>query len=67
MPATYTYNDALEDAKRTVMHAWEDGFEEGDPEKHMKIVLDIVGRLEKLKRPSRRKRSRPPQPVGAGQ
>lgn len=57
MPATYTYNDALDDAKSAVVQAWEAGFDESAPEKHMKIVLDIVGRLEKMKRPSRRKRS----------
>jgi hypothetical protein len=55
MPATYTYNDALEDAKRCVMQAWEEKFDETVPE-HMDLVLAIMGRLERLKRPSRRKR-----------
>ena len=57
MPATYTYNDAIEDAKGVVAHAWEDA---GEPhEVHMNLMLEIVGRLDKLKRPSRRKRKQP--------
>jgi hypothetical protein len=56
MPATYTYNGALEDAKRCVMQAWEEKFDETVPE-HMDLVLAIVGRLDGLKRPSRRKRT----------
>lgn len=55
MPATYTYNDGIDDAKAAVVRAWE---AESDPEKYMKIMLDIVGRLEKLRRPNRRKRPR---------
>ncbi len=57
MPATYTYNDAIDDAKVAAMKAWQDEFSENEPEKYMKLVLSIVGRLEKLKRPSRRKRA----------
>jgi hypothetical protein len=63
MPATYTYNDALEDAKRCVIKAWEEKFDETVPE-HMDLVLAIVGRLEDLKRPSRRKRA--PKPAQTG-
>lgn len=57
MPATYTYNDAIEDAKGVVAKAWAESSEH--PEIHMKLMLDIIGRLGKLKRQSRRKRSRP--------
>lgn len=62
MPATYTYNDAIDDAKRAVMRAWEEKFAATEPEKYMSIVLEIVGRLDRMKRPSRRKRSRAPHP-----
>jgi predicted RNA polymerase sigma factor len=55
MPAAYTYNDAIEDAKSAVVRAWENAGEPYEP--HMKLVLEIVGRLENLKRPSRRKRA----------
>ena len=56
MPATYTYNDAIEDAKRCVVKAWEEKFDETAPE-HMNLVLAIIGRLDDLKRGTRRKRS----------
>lgn len=62
MPATYTYNDALEDAKSAAMRAWEDKFSADEPERFMKIILDIVGRIDELKRPSRRKRKAAPPP-----
>lgn len=55
MPATYTYNDALEDAARCVMQALEEKFDETVPEQ-VDLALAIMGRLERLKRPSRRKR-----------
>lgn len=67
MPATYTYNDAIDDAKMALMEAWEEKFSEAEPEKYMPIILNIVGRLEQLKRPSRRRRPKLPQPLGAGQ
>jgi hypothetical protein len=57
MPATYTYNDAIENAKSVVVKAWEEVFT-GKDDAHMKLILSIVGRLDALKRPSRRKRSR---------
>ena len=62
MPATYTYNDAIEDAQSVVVKAWE---EQPDPAIQMTLMLSIVGRLENLKRSSRRRR--PPRPDSAGQ
>lgn len=54
MPATYTYNEGIEDAKREIVHAWE---EAGEPfQAHMAMVLGLMSRLDRLKRPSRRKR-----------
>lgn len=62
MPATYTYNDGIEDAKREIVRAWEQA---GEPfQAHMEMVLDLMSRLDRLKRPSRRKRT--PKLVGAG-
>lgn len=62
MPATYTYNDAIDDAKRAI----------GDEINHklvplndtaaapyVDLLMDVWRRLERLKRPSRRKRSKP--------
>lgn len=57
MPATYTYNDAIEAATKVVAHTWAE--EDGNPEVHMKVMLKIIGRLGELKRPSRRKRRKP--------
>jgi hypothetical protein len=65
VPATYTYNDGIEDAKRELVDEWKHAFSETEPEKHMRFVLDLIGRLERLKRPSRRKRT--PRLLGAGQ
>ena len=64
MPATYTYNDGIEDAKGAVVQAWDAGFDADAPEKQMKLMMDIVGRLDGLKRRERRKRT--PKPVAAG-
>lgn len=54
MPATYTYNDAIEDSKKVVVTAWD---EQPYPETHLAVMLSIIGRLDDMKRPSRRKRS----------
>lgn len=54
MPATYTYNDAIEDAKREIMQAWEEIG--GDLSTHMPLALKLIGRLDALKRPMRQKR-----------
>jgi len=55
MPATYTYNDGIEDAKREIVKAWE---EAGEPfQVHMEMVLGLMSRLDRLKRPSRQKRT----------
>lgn len=51
MAATYTYNDGIEHAKLAVAGAWE---ESGD-ETYMNLVLSIMGKLERLKRPTRRR------------
>lgn len=62
MPATYTYNDGIEDAKREIVHAWEAA---GEPfQAHMEMVLGLMTRLDRLKRPSRRKRA--PKPIATG-
>jgi hypothetical protein len=58
MPATYTYNDALKDAKKAILDEWERATSEDEPEKYMRFVLDVIGRLEQLKRPARRKRTK---------
>lgn len=64
MPATYTYNDAIEDAKQCVMKAWEEKFDEATASQHMDLAIAIVGRMDRLKRPLRRKRS--PKPTLTG-
>lgn len=54
MPAIYTYNDGIEDAKREIVHAWN---EAGEPfQAHMQMVLGLMSRLDNLKRRPRRKR-----------
>jgi hypothetical protein len=42
MPATYTYNDALEDAVRVVVKAWE---ETSDYAAQMPFMLNMLIRL----------------------
>jgi hypothetical protein len=54
MPATYTYNDAIEDAASAVAHVLDEAG--GDPVLRMHILLEVVGRLERLKRTIRRPR-----------
>ena len=55
MPATYTYNDGIEDAKREIVRAWEQA---GEPfQTHMEMVLGLMSRLDSLKRRPRRKRA----------
>ncbi len=63
MPASYTYNDGIEDAKREIVHAWE---EAGEPfQSHMALVLNLMSRLDSLKRRSRRKRTPKPKTTGS--
>lgn len=57
MTATYTYNDAIDDATRVVVKAWDSAGD--DLLEHMPLMLKIVGDLNELKR-RRRRRGRPP-------
>jgi hypothetical protein len=57
MPATYTYNDAIDHAVSVVTKE----FESAQPDqKMMAIFVTMVNRLLDLKRPTRRKRKRTP-------
>lgn len=46
------YNDAIESAKGVVMCEWD----KLGGEVHMKLVLNIIGKLDELKRQTRAKR-----------
>lgn len=57
MPATYTYNDAIDDARAVVMAAFEENgpFDGACSDQAMvDLMVDIGRRLTVLKRPSRR-------------
>lgn len=60
MPATYTYNDGIQDASREIADALDKA--DGDPVFRMSLLLEVIGRLERLKRPSRQRR-RAPAPI----
>jgi hypothetical protein len=60
MPATYTYNDAIEDAERELVQAWAATGGEVDM---LPLVLNAIGRFDALKRRSRRKRSAVQEPA----
>jgi hypothetical protein len=59
MPATYTYNDAIDDAKTVIAHAIQETvapLDDVTAEPYIKLMLALADRLDALKRPSRRKR-----------
>ena len=61
MLATYTYNDAIDDAKGVVYQAIEETvkpYPEVLAEPYIKLLLMIAGRLEGMKRRSRAKRKK---------
>lgn len=59
MPATYTYNDAIDDAICVLVRHWE---AKNQPEDDVKELLKIIGKMADLRRPTRRKKPHPPRP-----
>lgn len=59
MPATYTYNNAIDDAKSSIFAVIDEvvaPLNEQDAEPFIALLLTMTGRLERLKR---RERARP--------
>jgi hypothetical protein len=63
MPATYTYNDGIDDAKAAIVAVVDEVIKPLDAaasEHYVLLLLAMGRRLEQLKRPTRAKRSKPP-------